>query len=210
MAARSIVRKRLWNRKGQAVLALLCFKLVDIIFFAGAGGAAVSFDLYGGDESATNNERRILPEFVNCSVVPRSQSPKNLEFLANDHVETSKPCALLFFGLAKQFRKTVLPSIQHRILGVSNNSRCDIYLHNYNLTYTTNPRNGEMNVTVDPNEVYDLTDNVIMDTNEDFLAARNMTYYTQEGMMPTRKAFTWLPVSLVNMYKQVCIIYSFH
>ena len=51
-------------------------------------------------------------------------------------------CALLFFGLPKEFKSTVLPSIRTHVLAV--NRGCDVCAHTYNLSETSNPRNGEL------------------------------------------------------------------
>lgn len=145
---------------------------------------------------------RRLQEFVDCTVVKRRESlprDKSLEHDSNSGI--TKPCALLFFGLAKQFREVVLPSIRENILQVSDNARCDIYLHNYNITTTINPRTGEFDNVLHPEEVYDLTDNVITDTTEDFLAKRNMKYYADANMKPFR-SLGWDRTALENMYKQ--------
>jgi hypothetical protein len=51
-------------------------------------------------------------------------------FINLDHKE---PCALLFFGLVKEFESTIFPSIDTNILQL--NRHCDVFLHTYNLTH---------------------------------------------------------------------------
>ena len=75
-------------------------------------------------------------------------------------------CALLFYGLVKQFAHVVLPSIRENILAY--NPSCDVYAHTYNLTSISSPRNSENDCPVLVEEVYSLTSNVVMDTISDF------------------------------------------
>ena len=75
-------------------------------------------------------------------------------------------CALLFFGLVKQFANVVLPSIRENILAY--NPSCDVYAHTYNLTSISSPRNSENDCPVLVEEVYLLTSNVAIDTISDF------------------------------------------
>jgi hypothetical protein len=158
-------------------------------------------------QPAGRSRRDAVQEFVNCSVVREHTATNSKNKLSSlqdahsseDHKEPKY--ALLFFGLAKQFREVVLPSIQKNILAISENAKCDIYLHNYNITTTSNPRNKERAAPVYPEEVYDLTDNVKMETMEDFFSQRNMSYYANPTMLPSRK-FGWSQSSLENMYKQ--------
>jgi len=149
---------------------------------------------------AQDSKKRVLREFVDCSTTPGAHDIKKKKNRPSN--EGFKPCALLFFGLARQFRHVVLPSIRKNILEVAGNGRCDIYLHNYNTTSISNPRTGESDNVIDPNEVYDLTSNVVMDTTEDFLAKRNMSYYAAPHMRP-HKRLGWDQTALENMYKQV-------
>jgi hypothetical protein len=48
-------------------------------------------------------------------------------------INDTEPCALLFFGLVKEFKSTIFPSIDTSILEL--NRHCDVYLHTYNLTH---------------------------------------------------------------------------
>ena len=54
---------------------------------------------------------------------------------------SNQRCALLFFGLAKKFQEIVLPTISSSIL--KHNPECDVYVHTYNVTSVSNPRNNE-------------------------------------------------------------------
>ena len=84
----------------------------------------------------------------------------------------NQPCALLFFGLVKHFDDLALPSIQKHIVGP--NHQCDIYLHTYNITdLPVNPRNGEDHpARLNTSEAFLLTENVTMDTLEEFFTQR--------------------------------------
>ena len=109
--------------------------------------------------------------------------------------ETS--CALLFFGLVKHF-EIVLPSIQEYIL--QSNKDCDIYAHTYNIEKTTNPRNNERDEKITPGDVYQLTERVVMDSDDDFHAAHDVEYY--RSYFPPKKRGWQFPESMDNMIKQ--------
>mmetsp|Transcript_26386 Transcript_26386/g.40500 ORF Transcript_26386/g.40500 Transcript_26386/m.40500 type:complete len:412 (-) Transcript_26386:112-1347(-) len=94
----------------------------------------------------------------------------------NDHPSPrnhKKPCALLFFGLVKDFETLAYPSIRQNI--IANNPKCDIFLHTYNITFTpVNPRNNEPHpFPINASQAYLLTNNVTMDTEESFLTANS-------------------------------------
>lgn len=61
-------------------------------------------------------------------------------------------CALILYGLPKFFRDRSLPTLLHRVV-----SRIpmpvDVFVHTYDLTHTTNSRNGELACKLDPDEV---------------------------------------------------------
>jgi hypothetical protein len=112
-----------------------------------------------------------------------------------------KDCALLFFGLAKKFKKLVLPSIRKYILNY--NPNCDIYAHTYDLHKITNPRNGEKNNVVHPLEVYSLTNNVVLDTLESVSKVRNFEYYHKFSLDFTPSPYHTIgPISMDNMIKE--------
>ena len=108
--------------------------------------------------------------------------------------ETS--CALLFFGLVKHF-EIVLPSIQEYIL--ESNKDCDIYAHTYNIERTTNPRNNERDEKITPDRVYQLTESVVMDTDDAFHASHDVKYY--RAYFPKNRGWQF-PESMDNMVKQ--------
>lgn len=106
-------------------------------------------------------------------------------------------CAILFFGLLKQPNQ-VLPAIQRNI--IKPNSQCDLFVHTYNVTSTSNRRNHEHNASLNPMEIYNLTSNIVMDTEEEFLNKRNVTYYRQ--FFPNTDTSWVYPTSMDNMIKQ--------
>ena len=152
--------------------------------------------------SSNQNDNRQLQTIAGCSVMLPPETRRLAPRRFADPSE-KKPCALLFFGLAKQFRSIVLPSIQKYILGVSENGRCDIFIHNFNVTVSVNPRAGEHYGAIDPLEVYDLAkpENVVLETVEDFLRQRNMKFYAHVNLKPPR-SLGWDRTAFENMYKQ--------
>ncbi|CAJ1949977.1 unnamed protein product [Cylindrotheca closterium] len=77
------------------------------------------------------------------------------------------PCALLFFGLIKDFVELALPAIRRHIL--QPNPQCDVFLHTYNITVTRiSRRNLEQAFTVQTEEAYHLTNHVAFDTEWTF------------------------------------------
>ena len=124
----------------------------------------------------------------------------------------SEPCALLFFGLAKEFKSTILPSIQKQI--IQHNQHCDIFLHTYNITEVPrNVRNGEtgssrMNVA----EAYLLVTNnnaIDVDVDDHIIIESIDSFYNKRGqdLNRTRKNFHKIfwgecCVSHDNMIKQ--------
>lgn len=78
-----------------------------------------------------------------------------------------KRCALLFFGLIKDFDELALPAIQQHIL--QPNPQCDVFLHTYNITVTRiSRRNLEQPYQVRTEEAYHLTHHVAFDTERTF------------------------------------------
>jgi hypothetical protein len=106
-------------------------------------------------------------------------------------------CALIFFGLPKHFKDMCLPSIRRYI--IRTNPTCDVYAHTYDIRSTSNARNGEETSPVHPEDVFLLTASTAMDTESDFLAARNISYYRTAFPKPS----SWVyPTSMDNMIKQ--------
>mmetsp|Transcript_59 Transcript_59/g.63 ORF Transcript_59/g.63 Transcript_59/m.63 type:complete len:395 (+) Transcript_59:36-1220(+) len=93
------------------------------------------------------------------AMIPRNNNPK---------------CALLFFGLVKEFEHHVYPSIVKNILYP--NPHCDVFLHTYNITSTpVNKRNLETNQSpLNVSEALLLTsrDRIAFETEESFNAKR--------------------------------------
>ena len=111
------------------------------------------------------------------------------------------PCALLFFGVPKRFKEAVLPSIRRHITGI--NPECDVFMHMYNLTVFTNMRNGEENISMDPDEVYLFTEaiEIMSETEHNFRRRRNVTEYEKFFPFGVHGDWFW-PTSLHNMLKQ--------
>lgn len=99
----------------------------------------------------------------------------------NDASYYEKKCALLFFGLVKDYRELILPSIRRNILEL--NPRCDIFLHTYNITNVPmNARSAEtMGSPIRVDDAYLLTDNIVTDTITEFWDKRGkIVNYTQK------------------------------
>ena len=93
-----------------------------------------------------------------------------------------KNCAYLFFGLPREFKTFVLPSINRNIIRV--NPQCDIFIHTYNVSSISNGRNGEFNATIDITDVYMLSSSISkthlqIETIESFERTRNLTFYRE-------------------------------
>ena len=96
----------------------------------------------------------------------------------NVEKKKNNTCALLFFGLPRCFVEQALPSIKTYIIDY--NPTCDVYLHTYDIqTLPANTRNKEIDTPINITNVYLLTNNVIMDTMEEFSKKRNVKKYTQ-------------------------------
>jgi len=115
----------------------------------------------------------------------------------HDHPFVDEKCALLFFGVPRCFPEAH-KSIKKHTLSI--NPKCDIYLHTYNISILPgNPRNNERETEVNINQVYQLTNNVTMDTMEYFHKRRNVSYYRQ--YFPKAGGWKYL-ISMDNMIKQ--------
>ena len=109
-------------------------------------------------------------------------------------------CALLFFGLVKTFKGLVLPKIQQHVLGP--NSKCDVFVHSYNISEISNSRNGELNAAIRPGEARLLGGTLVLDTAAEFAAARNLSYFRE--FFPSHFV-SWnnsFPTPVDNMIKQ--------
>ena len=89
--------------------------------------------------------------------------------------EKKKRCALLFFGLVKDFKVLSLPAIRKNI--IAPNPECDVFLHTYNIREVPkNARNDEFTRSdLNSTEAYLLTDKskVAMDTLANFHIQRD-------------------------------------
>ena len=108
-------------------------------------------------------------------------------------------CALLFFGLPRNFKRIILPSIKEYIL--SYNKNCDVFLHSYNVTSISNPLSQENNTKLNINEVFLLTQNATLERVEDFWELRNDTVLRFRTMFPEGLGWDY-PSSMDNMVKQ--------
>ena len=129
---------------------------------------------------------------------------EDLPLRSHDNFSTSsqhnpeKGCALLFFGLPRSFQEICLPSIQENI--VKHNENCDIFVHTYNVTGNVGNRRGEkQGGRVHPEHVSQLTQHVVMDTEDQFLSIRNLTYFRQFFPRPSDWHY---PTSMDNMIRQ--------
>jgi hypothetical protein len=167
-----------------------------ILLFSTILGVTVPFALFEGVSYGHTDLQLPEPRRLRDAGIKKDCSASGLLGSTSEQIRLrspppthkKKPCALLFFGLAKQFRSITLPSIKEHILNVPEHAQCDIYAHNYDITNVTEGTHvEESDVTFDPKEIYDLTSNVVMDTNEDFLAKRNMKFLTQRIFVPTKQ-----------------------
>ena len=71
----------------------------------------------------------------------------------NAHEASQPRCALLLYGLPKFFATQSYPSI---VKHVTSRMRIpvDVFVHTYDLCTTTNPRNGEYQCVINPNEIF--------------------------------------------------------
>jgi hypothetical protein len=113
-------------------------------------------------------------------------------------VQPHSDCALLFFGLPKQFTEQVLPTVQEHI--IKHNPKCDIFAHSFKVSQMSNPRNNETAVIINPESLFAMTDMVVMDTMDEFHAQHNLTFYRQLWGIHNEP---WIyPQSMDNMIKQ--------
>jgi len=153
-----------------------------------------------GNLAGTPDTAEVKGVEVKLANKPTSIQEQRIEKPISQPSELKPPsvpaCALLFFGLPKQFKEKALPSIREYILGP--NPTCDVYVHTYNKGFISNARNGEKNSTLHTNEVYLLPNATIMrETENALLQKHNLTYYHQ--FCPV----SWeCPTSMDNMIKQ--------
>ena len=141
--------------------------------YAAEKDLAIHTSVAQGELDVTTQGRDIVPQEHQCTDASMpSAKRKSRPTLEEDAIMTRNnvSCALLFFGLAKNFRGIVLPSIRNHLLKF--NPSCDVYAHTYNITSVSNPRNDELDCAIHAHEVYMLTDNVLMDDDASFERAR--------------------------------------
>lgn len=92
--------------------------------------------------------------------------------IGNENDANPKKCALLFFGLLKDFKTLSLPTIKKNI--IAPNPSCDVFLHTYDIEAAPlNKRNKERSSTIiNVSDSFLLTHNVTCDTNETFFEKR--------------------------------------
>jgi len=146
-------------------------------------------DIYFDDYNDMYDELGGMPSPVN--IAPHNDAPYN------DAADST--CALLFFGLPKQFKEVALPSIIEHILGP--NPTCDVYAHTYKKESLTSAINKEFNTTLHTDEVYLLPNaTILMETEDTFLQTHNLEYYHQ--FFPHGTGGWEFPTSINNMIKQ--------
>eukprot|EP00277_Geminigera_cryophila_P046843 CAMPEP_0173074050 /NCGR_PEP_ID=MMETSP1102-20130122/10779_1 /TAXON_ID=49646 /ORGANISM="Geminigera sp., Strain Caron Lab Isolate" /LENGTH=293 /DNA_ID=CAMNT_0013943031 /DNA_START=294 /DNA_END=1173 /DNA_ORIENTATION=- len=150
----------------------------------------------------------ISDTMMNNSTNWRFQNASNIFFNASQSHTSSRKrpvgdtnitCALLFFGLPKHFKDVVLPSIRKYILSV--NPGCDVFIHVYNVSSTSNSRNQEKNELLHPDEVNLMKEatTIVFESTADFQKRRNVSLFYK--YFPWKDGWIW-PTSLENMIKQ--------
>uniref|UniRef100_A0A7S1FQT1 Uncharacterized protein n=1 Tax=Corethron hystrix TaxID=216773 RepID=A0A7S1FQT1_9STRA len=140
---------------------------------------------------------------LNTKALKLTFNKEKLVGLHAEPVKSEEKCALLFFGLPKEFKNIVLPSIQKYILDV--NPKCDIYAHAFDVKNAiSNDRNGEDSTSkLKPDEIFLLTENVLMTTPEKFGKEVNTDDYLKYFPHKYSGGGRWVyPTSLENLLKQ--------
>jgi len=111
-------------------------------------------------------------------------------------------CALLFFGLPRQFKSIVYPTIKKYV--IDPNQNCKIFVHAYNVTQANEARSGTSTGHVNIEELKLLTlsfdeSQVLLETEEQFLNQRNLTFFRQFHPRPSAWSY---PSSIDNMIRQ--------
>ena len=149
-------------------IGILCFSISNIYW---------EFILTSGNDTpeAPSEPQQLVPVYITTN----SSGPDDDdddddddESYPNPPSNRNKTCALLFFGLIKDFQSLILPSIQRNI--ILPNLQCDIFLHTYNLTdIPVNERNGELKPQqFNVSEAYLLTNHVILEGMDSFYEKR--------------------------------------
>ncbi len=101
-------------------------------------------------------------------------------------------CALLFFGVVKQF-DIVLPTIRQHVLNV--NPNCTVFVHTYNIRTVTNPRNKEVDAPISPQDAFKLSSNVMFENTSNVNVVKYRPYF------PHNRRWSY-PVSMDSMILQ--------
>ena len=133
---------------------------------------------------------------------PLSSNSNSKDLAVSKECNQRKHCAILFFGLTKEFTNLVYPSIQRNILEVNGGSDCDIYVHTYNITNVPyNPRSLEVNGSeVHIDEVFTMTENVSLTSMEEFWQVRGD--FVERTKQYYHKKWGQCCISHTNMIKQ--------
>ena len=117
--------------------------------------------------------------------------------LTDSFEEIYGSCALLFYGLPIKFNEIVYPSVKKYI--IDTNPACDIYVHTYNVSKIYQSMNQDANTDVHINEVYTMTDNVLITDVDNKNASHYLKYAC--GMKCNNKGYEMTDISLANMIK---------
>ena len=113
--------------------------------------------------------------------------------------QKKQKCALLFFGLPRNFKELCLPSIQKFVL--ETNPHCDVFAHSYNVTSMSSERSNEHETPVNIQDLYLLSQNTKLEPEADFWALRNGSVMEYRKMFPFNHSWHY-PSSMDNMVKQ--------
>lgn len=103
-------------------------------------------------------------------------------------------CALIFFGLGRNFQENAFPSIKKYILG--ENKSCKVFVHTYDIP-------NDSGASIDPKELSLLTEDassILYETEEDFQRQINVTHFHQ--FFPTSAGGWKFPSSMDNLVHQ--------
>jgi hypothetical protein len=143
-----------------------------------------------------------VPVFPKLSRWWDSTLSRRIGNVSHSRKDLNTSCALLFFGVGRQFLDVAFPSIQKFILDV--NPDCDIFVHSYNVTTIQSDSTSH---PYDPNDIFIFSKHysqrcrsIEFDTEDEFRAVHNMNYYR---LLFPQPAFGWsFPTSMDNMIHQ--------
>lgn len=159
-------------------IAVSLFVGVSRVFLLHSSLFETSSEEHDGIHRPSQRRRhRILPKLENCSAAYPVDN--NIEDATTTTITSERhPCALLFFGLAKNFKDLVYPSIRDNILRA--NPHCDVFAHTYNISVLKSHRNQGHGNVINASEIHLLTRNVKMETIEEMKAQHNTTHLLQD------------------------------